>query len=115
MSKTVSTRLENHEIEQLNEIVAEEKIDRSALIRKFLLQKMEEYKMRKQAEYYRKGLKSLQEVASAVGVTLYDMMDFVQKEQIRPPNQSEKDLEEEFARGEELFQKIGKVGKEKGS
>ncbi len=109
MSKTVSTRLENDEIERLNEIVAEEKIDRSALIRKFVLQKMEEYKMRKEAEYYRKGLKSLQEVATAAGVSLYDMMDFVQKEQIRPPNLSEKDLEDEFARGEELFKKITKV------
>ncbi len=108
MSKTVSTRLENDEIERLNEIVAAEKIDRSALIRKFLLQKMEEYWMRKEAEYYRKGLKSLQEVATAAGVSLYDMMDFVQKEQIRPPNLSENELEEEFARGEELFKKIAK-------
>ncbi|OLS15946.1 MAG: hypothetical protein RBG13Loki_0423 [Promethearchaeota archaeon CR_4] len=115
MSKTVSTRLENEEIERLNEIVAEEKIDRSALIRKFLLQKMEEYTMRKEAEYYRKGLKSLQEVATAAGVSLYDMMDYVQKEQIRPPNQSEKDLEEEFARGEELFQKIAKAQKKQDS
>ncbi len=64
--------------------------------------------MRKKAEYYRKGLISLQAAATAAGVSLYDMMDFVHKEQIRPPSQSEKDLEEEFLQRDAIFKKIKK-------
>jgi metal-responsive CopG/Arc/MetJ family transcriptional regulator len=100
MGKTVSTRLEEDEIKRLNDISEKEKIDRSALIRQFLLQKMEEYQMRREAEYYRNGIKSLQEAAAAAKVSLYDMMDFVNKEQIRPPPQTQTEMEEEFSEGE---------------
>ena len=42
MSKTISTRLSEKEVQKLEQIAAKEKLDRSSLIRKFLLQKLEE-------------------------------------------------------------------------
>ena len=64
MSKPISTRLKEAEIKRLNEIAEEEKIDRSALIRKYVLLKIQEHDMKKMAAYYHRGLLSLQESAT---------------------------------------------------
>ena len=96
MSKTISTRLTEEEVQKLEQIAAKEKLDRSSLIRKFLLQKLEEYKIREFGELYRKGVVSLQEAATGATVPLYQMMEFVQVEKIRPPTQNREDFEEEI-------------------
>ncbi len=96
MSKTISTRLEDNEIEKLDKITGREKIDRSSLIRKFLLEQMKLYEMKRVSEYYRKGLMSLQEAATSADVSLYEMMDYLQKERIRPPPQSKKEIQDEI-------------------
>lgn len=106
MSKTVSSRLEDEEIEQLNEIAHDESIDRSTLIRKFLLQQIREYKMKKVAEYYRKGIMSLQEAATKVNVSLYEMMDYVQKEKIYPPTQSTEEILQDLKNSTQIFEKL---------
>ena len=80
MSKTISARLEEEEIDRLNQIAQIEHIDRSALVRKFILNQIQEYEMREMAEYYRKGIVSLQEAATQANVGLYKMMDFIQQE-----------------------------------
>jgi len=77
-------------------IAAKEKLDRSSLIRKFLLQKLEEYKIREFSVLYQKGVVSLQEAATGAEVPLYQMMEFVQLEKIRPPTQSREDFDEEL-------------------
>lgn len=41
--------------------------------------------MQRVGELYRKGLVSLQDAATQADVTIYEMMDFLQKEKIRPP------------------------------
>ena len=96
ISKTISTRLSEEDVQKLEQIANKEKLDRSTLIRKFLLQKLEEYKIREFSELYRKGVVSLQEDATGASVPLYQMMEFVQKEKIRPPTQSREDFEEEI-------------------
>ncbi|MHA1683043.1 MAG: hypothetical protein ACTSUE_19045 [Promethearchaeota archaeon] len=69
-----------------------EKIDRSSLIRKFILEQIKIYEMRRVSEYYRKGLMSLQEATTEADVSLYEMMDYLQKERIRPPIQSKEEI-----------------------
>ena len=96
MSKTISTRLEDNEVEKLDEITKIEKIDRSSLIRKFILEQIKIYEMKNASEYYRKGLMSMQEAATAAQVSLYEMMDYLQKEKIRPPLQSKEEIQEEI-------------------
>lgn len=106
MSKTVSSRLEDEEVEHLNKIASDEGIDRSTLIRKFLLQQIKEYDMKKVAEYYRKGLISLQEAATQAKVTLYEMMDYVQKEKIFPPVQSTEEIMQDLDNSKKIFGKL---------
>ncbi|HUX98279.1 MAG TPA: DUF6290 family protein [Candidatus Deferrimicrobium sp.] len=106
MSKTVSTRLNDEEVELLNKIAKEENMDRSSLIRKFVLDKMKVYQMQKMAKYYQQGLVSLQEAATQAQVSLYEMMTYVQKENVRPPPQNEREIQDEIAQGRELMKKL---------
>ncbi len=85
MTEIISTRLKREEVEELNKISEREHIDRSALVRKFLIRQLQEYKMREMAERYRKGLVSLAEAATVAGVSIYDMMDYLDREKITPP------------------------------
>jgi len=50
MTDVVSTRLDEKEIEELNEISKRERIDRSSLIRKFLLAQIQEYRLKESGE-----------------------------------------------------------------
>ena len=61
MTDVVSTRLDEKEIEELNQISEKEGMDRSSLIRKFILAQIQEYKAKDVGEKYRKGLVSLAE------------------------------------------------------
>lgn len=111
MTKTISTRLDEDELKRLNEIAEEENIDRSSLIRKFLLKQMKEYSMNEMAEYYRKGIVSLQEAASTAKVSLYEMMDHVQKENIRSPVQTKEEVTVELEKTRKIMEKIDNEGK----
>jgi len=92
MSKTISTRIDDDVVKKLEEIAKRENIDRSALIRKFILQMLKEYELKRMAELYRKGIVSLQEAASQANISLYEIMEYVQKENIHPPDQSKKEI-----------------------
>ena len=96
MSKTVSTRLDEKELNKLDEISSNENLDRSTLIRKFVIEQIKNYEMKKMGEFYRKGIVSLQEAAFTANVTLYEMMDYIRREEIHPPNQSPKEIQTEI-------------------
>lgn len=100
--------MSEEEIELLNEIAEEENIDRSGLIRKFLIQQMKRYRLKKYAEYYRKGVVSLQEAATAAKVSLYEMMDYVETEKIRPPVQLEEEILTEIKDSNTVMEKSRK-------
>lgn len=94
MTEIISTRLKKEEIDELNRISEKEHIDRSALVRKFLIRQVQEYKMRDMAERYRKGLVSLAEAATVAGVSIYEMMDYLDREKILPPQTTEAEFKE---------------------
>jgi predicted HTH domain antitoxin len=106
MTNVISTRLEEKEIKILNEISKKEHIDRSALLRKFLLQQINEYRMNESAEKYRKGLVSLAEAATLAEVSIYTMMDFCQREQITAHQPTEDELKQEREQSQKLFQEF---------
>ncbi len=60
MSKTISTRISDEDAKKLEKIAKKENIDRSALVRKFILQKLSEYEIKQMTELYQKGIVSLQ-------------------------------------------------------
>ncbi len=108
MTDVISTRLDEKEVEELNRISEEERLDRSALIRKFLLTQMKEYRMEKAGKKYRKGLVSLAEAATLAEVSIYEMMEYREREKIQAPSLSEEEMEEELKKSKELFENIKK-------
>ncbi len=67
---------------------------------------MEKNRKQQVAEFYRKGVVSLQEAANAAHVSLYEMMEYVQREQIRPPGQSADEIHKEIEESRGLFEKL---------
>lgn len=108
MTDVVSTRLEEKEIEELNKICKNERLDRSALIRKFLLTQMKEYRMKGSGEKYRKGLVSLAEAATLADVSIYEMMEYADREKIQPPALTKEEMEEDLERSEKIFEHLKK-------
>lgn len=111
MSKTVSSRLNEEEVKILNQIAKEEHMNRSSLIRKFLLSQIEQFQMKKMANFYRKGIVSLQEAAYQAKVTIYQMMEYLEANKIFPPPQSDEEIQQDINRSERIFKKI--IGNEK--
>ena len=107
MKDVVSTRLDEKEIEELNQISEKERIDRSSLIRKFLLIQIEEYRLKEVSEKYRKGLISLAEAAILAKVSIYKMMEYIECEKIQAPPLSNSEMEKELERSKKLFEKKG--------
>lgn len=96
MTKTISTRMPEEMVRELERIAEEEHLDRAALIRKMLLADIEEYRIRRAAEAYRRGEKSVEAAARDAGVATWTMIDHLIKENIQPPPQPREELEEEF-------------------
>ncbi|MFO8020459.1 MAG: UPF0175 family protein [Promethearchaeia archaeon] len=108
MTDVISTRLDEKEVEELNKICEKERLDRSALIRKFLLNQMKEYRMKEAGKKYRKGLVSLAEAATLAKVSIYEMMEYIDRERLKPPSLSKEELETELKNSEALFAKMEK-------
>ena len=106
MANVISTRMKEKEIRILNEISKKEHIDRSSLMRKFLVQQIQEYNMKESAEKYRKGLVSLAEAASLADVSIYKMMEFCQREQITAPQPNEDEMIQEMKNAQQIFQNL---------
>ncbi len=96
MSKIVSTRLNEEEISELNDLAKQEHLDRASLIHKILIDKIIERKMQRMAELYQKGVLSLQEASTAADVSIYEMMEYLEKEKIQPPIESVQEMESNF-------------------
>lgn len=96
MTKTVSTRLPEEVVRELERIAADEHLDRAALIRKMLLEDIREYRIQQATEAYRRGETSVGAAAQAAGVSLWVMIDHLVKENIQPPPQAREELEAEF-------------------
>ena len=105
MTKLISTRLSEKEIQELNEVAKLENLDRSTLLRKIITEKVKELRMRKMAESYHYGTLSLQEAATAAKVSLYTMMDFLEQHQISPKVLSEQEMEDHFKYAQEIIKK----------
>ena len=103
MSKTISTRIDDETAEKLENIAEKENIDRSALVRKFILQKLKDYEIEQMTELYQKGIVSLQEAASQANVSIYEIMEYVQKENIRPPDQAKEEIIAEIEDSKKYF------------
>ncbi len=106
MTDVVSSKLDEKEIEELNEISEIEGLDRSSLIRKFLLAQIQEYRLKESGERYRNGLVSMAEAAILAKVSIYKMMDYVDREKIQAPSLTDSEMEEDLKRSKKIFDEI---------
>ncbi|MHA1734664.1 MAG: hypothetical protein ACTSU5_22230 [Promethearchaeota archaeon] len=61
-------------------------------MRKFIVKQLVEYRLKSAGEKYQKGVASLAEAATLARVTLYEMMEYVQRENLRPVAPSREDV-----------------------
>ncbi|KKL96216.1 hypothetical protein LCGC14_1846680 [marine sediment metagenome] len=54
------------------------------------------------AELYQKGIVSLQEAATQAKLSLYEIMEYVQKEDIHPPDQTKEEVLIEIEKSKEF-------------
>ena len=69
-----------------------------------MLAQIEEYRLKEVSEKYRKGLASLAEAAVLAKVSIYKMMEYVEREKIQAPPLSNLEMEEELERSKQLFE-----------
>ena len=82
MAKTVTTRLDDEYVDRIDEMAARKGIDRSALLRLFLVQSLEEYMIRDSLEDYRSGRMTLWEATQRCDLTLWEMVQEVKQANI---------------------------------
>ena len=82
MAKTVTTRLDDEYVNRIDEMAARKGIDRSALLRLFLVQSLKEYMIQDSLEDYRSGRMTLWEAAQRCNLTPWEMVREVKQANI---------------------------------
>jgi metal-responsive CopG/Arc/MetJ family transcriptional regulator len=74
MARTVTTRLEEEALMKIDELAARQGVDRSALLRSFLLYALKENTIRDALESYQAGKITLWQAAQACNLSLWEMI-----------------------------------------
>lgn len=82
MAKTVTTRIDDEYVDRIDEMAARKGIDRSALLRLFLVQSLKEYMIQDSLEDYRSGRMTLWEAAQRCNLTLWEIVREVKQANI---------------------------------
>ena len=82
MAKTVTTRLDDEYVDKIDKMATKKGIDRSALLRLFLVQSLKEYMIQDSLDDYRAGRMTLWEAAQRCNLTLWEMVQEVKQANI---------------------------------
>ena len=85
MPITITTRVENDLVQEIDQIAFEEAIDRSSVVRKFLILSLKQWKIDKSLQEYEQGKMTLWQAAQDCGISLWEMITEVQKRGIKVP------------------------------
>jgi predicted HTH domain antitoxin len=81
-TKHLTGRVPKKQVERLNRISKEEGIDRSTALRKVLDIGLKEYRRERALDRYRKGKISIGKAAEEAGVSVFEMFDILEAENI---------------------------------
>jgi len=95
MAITITTRVEDDFVREIDEIASEEAIDRSSIVRKFLMTSLKQWKIDKALQEYEQGRMTLWQAAEECGISLWEMMAEIQKRGTKVPYTSD-DLREDL-------------------
>jgi predicted HTH domain antitoxin len=82
MATTVTTRLEARYVERIDELAVRKGVDRSAVLRSFLLSALKEHNIDEALERYQEGKITLWEAARACDLSLWEMVQEVQERHV---------------------------------
>jgi predicted HTH domain antitoxin len=83
MARTVTTRLEEEYLKRIDELAAQRGVDRSALVRSFLLYALEENTITDALGSYQAGKITLWQAAERCDMSLWDMIQEAKRRHIR--------------------------------
>jgi predicted HTH domain antitoxin len=95
MTTTVTTRLDDTYVKKINELALRKGVDRSAILRSFLLSALKEHTICEALERYHEGNITLWEAAKACDLTLWEMVQEIQERHVHSSydiKELEKDL-----------------------
>ncbi len=85
MPITITTRVEDALVHDIDFIASKESSDRSSVIRKFLVESLKEWKLQQSLEAYEQGKITLWQAAKKCGMSLWEMVEEVKKRKVRIP------------------------------
>lgn len=95
MTKTVTTRLDDEYVKTIDELAARKGVDRSALLRSFLLYALKKHRIQDALEEYKAGIITLWEAAQHCNLSLWEIIQEVKHAHIHTSydlKELEKDL-----------------------
>ncbi len=85
MPTTITTRVEDDIVRDIDSVAKQEAIDRSAVIRRFLLASVKEWKIQHSLDHYQGGKMTLWRAAQKSGISLWEMIEEVKKRRLHVP------------------------------
>ncbi len=95
MPVTVTTRVEEELAKIIDSIAKKEGMDRSTVIRRFLLRAVKDWLIEKSLDEYEQGKLTLWQAAEKCGLSLWEVINEVKKREIHVPYTLE-ELREDF-------------------
>jgi len=85
MPITITTRVEDSVVYDIDRVAKIEAMDRSTVIRRFLIKSMHEWKIEQALEEYEQGKITLWQAARRCDISLWEMIEEVKKRTIHVP------------------------------
>lgn len=85
MPVTVTTRVAKELVKIIDSIAEREGMDRSTVIRRFLLKAVKDWLIQRSLEEYEQGKLTLWQAAQKCGLSLWEMIDEVKKRSVHVP------------------------------
>ena len=85
MPVTVTTRVEDELAKAIDEVAKREGMDRSTVIRRFLLRAVRDWLIERSLEDYEEGKVTLWQAAAKCGLSLWEIISEVKKREVHVP------------------------------
>ncbi len=95
MATTITTRLDDNYVKRIDELAVRKGVDRSAVLRSFLLSALKEHTIHDALERYQEGKITLWEASKACDLSLWEMVQEIQQRHVHTAysiKELEKDL-----------------------
>tara|TARA_Y100000310_G_scaffold210578_1_gene211221 strand:+ start:1404 stop:1706 length:303 start_codon:yes stop_codon:yes gene_type:complete len=97
MATTISVRVEDKTLTEINKVERKWQTDRSEAIRRLLVDSLRQWKINNALEELRKQSISIGKAAEECNIPLWEMLDLVKEKNIDWTGYSEEDLEKDLA------------------